>query len=1055
MMGLFKTVRGTSRKTQKYSVLRESGNVFFTMFGAVALVGAVGAASMQVMKGPVRTMSEVTKRTVAENNMMASARLAIMAASNQADHGDCDLDGIVEPVPFITGGSCTSAPGGGGCLPSNLGAALTDPWDTTYGYCVWDHGSGAADSDGTCGASSNLIAGENLAGPTDEPTRPVLAVVSAGPDRIFQTTCDAGGDYTKPGSSDDLVLAYTYGEATTNAGGLWDLQSGDPDTAEISKDLEVKDTGGTTQFALDADTGALTAGGTGSFPSVSTDNISELTGGAGINMLHDVDMGAALDVTGNTTIGGTLGVTGLATMGDVDATTLDTTGNSTIGGTLGVTGNTSLSTLTSSGLASLNSLGVTTNATVGGTLGVTGLSTLGDVNANDIDSATLDTTGNATIGGTLGVTGATTFDSTVLLNGQTIFIPNASEGLGVLHESGASAAIRTGGLHVGGTYTGSAPTDGQIVTTDNTNISLLPGGTGNVILGALTNASNNRIINLAAPTNNEDAANKAYVDNAITTGVPAAEVDPQVDDIGTSGRWCNTDGSAIQCTSTAADIGAEIVTAGAGDNLGNHTATQNLNTANYGVVNVGYAEFTRVSGAALPRGGLPGVDTLTDLTCSNGQTVVWNNGAGAWQCAGLWMQSGSDVYYNAGNVGIGTTTPATNLHVGGSILAAAAGFPSLYTMNTDKVDGTFGRTWGWMNYSNGLHLNAYPSTGDSNIHPGAPLNAMFIQDATGNVGIGTITPTSRLHVNETNASQAAVYGYHSGANYGVYGHSQGSYGVVGTTDAATYGVMGQSNSASHGGVIGYTQNSTYYGILGYSNIYSLYGNGIIYTSYDTRSPIYYDANNTSFYLDPASTSILNDIRPSIIYDRDNTGYYVNPNSVSSMEDVRVGILYDRYNTGYYVQARGTTSLNAVYANAYYYHSDARLKENIQPFEDGTLNKLYDLEGVRFDWKESGKTDIGFIAQEVEKILPELVSQTDEGVMGVKYGNLVPLLVEAAKAQKVEIEELRARVENMTTPAAGPANNGMNQNILFGAFAFLLALIAAQGAGMIMLLRKKG
>jgi hypothetical protein len=54
----------------------QSGNVFFALFGAVALVGVVGASSMQIMKGPVRSMSEVTKRTVAENNMIASAKLA-------------------------------------------------------------------------------------------------------------------------------------------------------------------------------------------------------------------------------------------------------------------------------------------------------------------------------------------------------------------------------------------------------------------------------------------------------------------------------------------------------------------------------------------------------------------------------------------------------------------------------------------------------------------------------------------------------------------------------------------------------------------------------------------------------------------------------------------------------------------------------------------------------------------------------------------------------------------------------------------------------------------
>ena len=76
----------------------ESGNVFSALFIAVGMVGAVGVGAMQVMKGPVRTMSEVTKKTVAENNMMASAKLALVSAANQADNGDCDTDGFIEPV---------------------------------------------------------------------------------------------------------------------------------------------------------------------------------------------------------------------------------------------------------------------------------------------------------------------------------------------------------------------------------------------------------------------------------------------------------------------------------------------------------------------------------------------------------------------------------------------------------------------------------------------------------------------------------------------------------------------------------------------------------------------------------------------------------------------------------------------------------------------------------------------------------------------------------------------------------------------------------------------
>ncbi len=118
----------------------ESGNIFFALFGAIAMVGVLAASMNVIMRGPVTTMQAVTKRTIAENNMIASAKLSVMAATNQPGGGDCDADGMVEPVAWSTSGT-GSAPPGGGFLPPTLGASLLDPWSSSYGYCVWDHGT--------------------------------------------------------------------------------------------------------------------------------------------------------------------------------------------------------------------------------------------------------------------------------------------------------------------------------------------------------------------------------------------------------------------------------------------------------------------------------------------------------------------------------------------------------------------------------------------------------------------------------------------------------------------------------------------------------------------------------------------------------------------------------------------------------------------------------------------------------------------------------------------------------------------------------------------------
>ena len=90
-------------------------------------------------------------------------------------------------------------------------------------------------------------------------------------------------------------------------------------------------------------------------------------------------------------------------------------------------------------------------------------------------------------------------------------------------------------------------------------------------------------------------------------------------------------------------------------------------------------------------------------------------------------------------------------------------------------------------------------------------------------------------------------------------------------------------------------------------------------------------------------------------------------------------------------------------------SDRSLKTNIQPIECA-LEKVMALSGVSFDWKESGDSSIGLIAQDVEKIVPEVVSD-DGKIKRISYGNLVGLLIEAIHDQQKQIEELKLIINN--------------------------------------------
>lgn len=90
-------------------------------------------------------------------------------------------------------------------------------------------------------------------------------------------------------------------------------------------------------------------------------------------------------------------------------------------------------------------------------------------------------------------------------------------------------------------------------------------------------------------------------------------------------------------------------------------------------------------------------------------------------------------------------------------------------------------------------------------------------------------------------------------------------------------------------------------------------------------------------------------------------------------------------------------------------SDITLKENIRPIENS--NEIINgLEGVRFVWKADGKESIGVIAQEVQKTLPELVSNGD--IKTVNYNGLIGVLIEAVKDQQRQINELKVKIENL-------------------------------------------
>jgi hypothetical protein len=143
------------------------------------------------------------------------------------------------------------------------------------------------------------------------------------------------------------------------------------------------------------------------------------------------------------------------------------------------------------------------------------------------------------------------------------------------------------------------------------------------------------------------------------------------------------------------------------------------------------------------------------------------------------------------------------------------------------------------------------------------------------------------------------------------------------------------------------------------------------------------------------------------------GDYSSPSGVSAKLDVAGDVRIDSLS--------GSTSNVDVQANPngilIKKMSDLRLKSNISQIT-GALDKIEQIRGISFEWNEAaqrlgystGHKDIGVIAQEVEAVLPELVTTSKDGYKAVNYSNLTAVLIEAVKELKTDNIELRGQIE---------------------------------------------
>jgi hypothetical protein len=448
-----------------------------------------------------------------------------------------------------------------------------------------------------------------------------------------------------------------------------------------------------------------------------------------------------LDVDENASITGTLGVTGATTL----SSTLGVTGATTLSSTLGVTGAVTLS----------STLGVTGAATLSSTLAVTGATGIdGDFDINTNKFTVASTTGNTAVAGTLGVTGATTLSSTLGVTGTTT--------LGTANiTTGTITTADINGGNIDGTIIG-ATTAAAITGTTIT-------GTSFVTSGDMTFGDNDKAIFGAG------SDLQIYHDSTLGTS--------RIQDVGTGSLYIQGDGGVVITNSTGTSTSATFASTGAtslsyngttkfattgtgvditgtltsdgltvdglvkSDTASNGFRVLKGSSTYYGELSVDYISndvFTYVDSIA----GASYNGSVKIRTANNGGSVtdrvrISSSGVSFYEDTGTTAKFFWDA--SAESLGIGTSSPTQALHVNAGTTNEVARFES--------TDGT--AYLSIMDSATSNSLQGIGSAGDNLTFYANNGERMRI-DSSGNVGIGTSSPATPLHI-VTSGNTAATF----------------------------------------------------------------------------------------------------------------------------------------------------------------------------------------------------------------------------------------------------------------------------------------------------------
>ncbi|MDT8430911.1 MAG: tail fiber domain-containing protein [Bacteroidales bacterium] len=399
-----------------------------------------------------------------------------------------------------------------------------------------------------------------------------------------------------------------------------------------------------------------------------------------------------------------------------------------------------------------------------------------------------------------------------------------------------------------------------------------------------------------------------------------------------------------------------------------------------------------------------------------------NNSEGDWNAfygfqAGYFNTLGENNSFFGPNSGFYNTTGNNN-----SFLGYFAGFN-----NTTGNNNTF------IGYKAGF--SGASASGINNVFIGVEAGYSNTLGSN-NVGIGNLAGRNNttgqfnvyLGTNAGNSNQTANYntliGYRSGQNTTAGYNTMVGYnsGILNTngTNQAFYGYSaGSANTGSGNTFLG--AEAGYYSGEGRGNVYIGTAAGRAcegsYNVFIGRYAGYREpsANNNKLIIENNYTNSDN---------ANNALIYGDFGAKNLRFNATVGInRTDSESYGLVVDGGSSTLYSMlVYKGAYAFGngfvsaSDISLKSDIKDL-DNALGLVESLRGVSFSWKDSqdlpqpGSKQIGLIAQEVEMVLPEVVTENAEGLKGIAYDKLTAVLIEAVKEQQVQIEALKAEQEH--------------------------------------------